>query len=114
MNNVFRVKPQLFPLFIKPLFLLLEKQKNNWLSIKILKLFDKMIELEPRLLKKMSEPLNRMLRQTTAKSIEFELISIIIHHFREFNELYALACDNLKNFINHSDANCKKNSILKF
>lgn len=107
MNSVFAVNPKLYPLFIKPLYDLLEKQKNNWLIIKIIKLLDKILLLEPRLIKKLVDPYQKLLKSTSAKSIEFELLNTIIRHFKEHSSLYNQACDNLKSFINHIDANLR-------
>ena len=85
----------------------MEKYKNNWLIIKIIKLLDKMMRLEPRLIKKLVDPYQKMLKSTTAKSIEFELLSTIIKHFKDHPSLYNQACENLKSFINHTDANLR-------
>ena len=104
-HRVFRLRPTLFPLFLKPLTLIIEKNKNNWLCIKVLKLFDVLMELEPRLIKKMHDFMSKMLTITIAKSIEFELISLAIHHYREFEGFFGQAKECLKNFINHTDAN---------
>lgn len=107
MSVVLQINKSLYPLLIKPLYDLLEKQKNNWLIIKIIKLFDKILRLEPRMIKKLVDPYTKMLRSTSAKSIEFELLSSIIRHFQEHKSLYSLACENLKSFINHTDANLR-------
>ena len=64
------------------------------------------MELEPRLIKKMHDFMSKMLTTTVAKSIEFELISLAIHHYREFEGFYGQAKDCLKNFINNGDSNC--------
>ena len=107
MNSVFTINTKLHPLFIKPLYDLMEKYKNNWLIIKAIKLLDKMMRLEPRLVKKLVDPYQRMLKSTSAKSIEFELLNTIIKHFKEHPSLYNQACENLKSFINHTDANLR-------
>ena len=107
MSSVFSINTKLHPLFIKPLYEMMEKFKNNWLIIKAIKLLDKMMRLEPRLIKKLVEPYQKMLKSTSAKSIEFELLSSIIKHFKEHTALYNQACENLKSFINHTDANLR-------
>lgn len=107
MSVVLQINSKLYPLLIKPLYDLLEKQKNNWLIIKIIKLFDRILRFEPRMIKKLVEPYTKMLRGTTAKSIEFELLSTIIRHFQEHKQIYSLACENLKSFINHTDSNLR-------
>jgi len=107
MSAVFSINSKLHPLFIKPLYEMMEKFKNNWLIIKAIKLLDKMMRLEPRLVKKLVDPYQKMLKSTSAKSIEFELLNTIIKHFKEHTVLYNQACENLKSFINHTDANLR-------
>ena len=42
-----------------------------------------------------------MIKNTNAKSIEFELIKTVIKYFKEHKELYEIACDKLKMLIKH-------------
>ena len=60
------------------LFDLLTSDKNNWMSIKIIKLFAVLTPLEPRLIKKLARPLAKILRETGAMSLLYECISGII------------------------------------
>merc|ERR1719245_307665 len=50
---------------------------NNWLSIKLLKVFQLLCPLEHRLPAKMVEPLTNLLNTTKAQSVEFETIRTI-------------------------------------
>lgn len=60
------------------LFDLLLAQKNNWMGIKIVKLFAVLTPLEPRLVKKLVRPLTKLIQETTAMSLLYECISGII------------------------------------
>ncbi|RMZ82953.1 hypothetical protein DV737_g1753, partial [Chaetothyriales sp. CBS 132003] len=60
------------------LFDLLTLDKNNWMSIKIIKLFAVLTPVEPRLVKKLARPLAKILRETSAMSLLYECISGII------------------------------------
>jgi AP-3 complex subunit delta len=60
------------------LFDLLLAQKNNWMGIKIIKLFAVLTPLEPRLVKKLVRPLTKLIQETTAMSLLYECISGII------------------------------------
>jgi AP-3 complex subunit delta len=60
------------------LFELLTSDKNNWMAIKIIKLFAVLTPLEPRLVKKLVRPLTKILRETSAMSLLYECISGII------------------------------------
>ena len=70
------------------------------------------MELEPRLQKKLYEAYTKLFAQTTAKSVEIELISTVFKHFKEYEDLYKKACQKLKSFIENSDPNCKENKNL--
>jgi AP-3 complex subunit delta len=60
------------------LFDLLTSDKNNWMAIKIIKLFAVLTPLEPRLIKKLVRPLTKILKETSAMSLLYECISGII------------------------------------
>jgi AP-3 complex subunit delta len=60
------------------LFDLLIEGGNNWMAIKIIKLFAILTPLEPRLVKKLVRPLTHLIRSTTAMSLLYECISGII------------------------------------
>ena len=60
------------------LFELLTSDKNNWMAIKIIKLFAVLTPLEPRLVKKLVRPLTKILKETSAMSLLYECISGII------------------------------------
>lgn len=60
------------------LFELLTSGNNNWMAIKVIKLFSTLIPLEPRLVKKLVPPLTNLIRSTPAMSLLYECISGII------------------------------------
>jgi AP-3 complex subunit delta len=60
------------------LFDLLIEGGNNWMSIKIIKLFAVLTPLEPRLVKKLVRPLTSLIKSTTAMSLLYECINGII------------------------------------
>ncbi|RMZ89103.1 hypothetical protein DV736_g3671, partial [Chaetothyriales sp. CBS 134916] len=70
--------PQEFLSLAPRLFDLLTSDKNNWMSIKIIKLFAVLTPVEPRLVKKLARPLAKILRETSAMSLLYECISGII------------------------------------
>lgn len=71
----------------------------------MVKTFHKMVRLEPRLVKKLSETYSTLLTSTNSKALEYELLNSIIEFFKEETALYELACEKLKIFIEHDDAN---------
>jgi len=70
-----------------------------------------LLDLEPRLKKKLYESYLKLFSTVNAKSVEIELINTVFKHFKEYDDLYKTACYKLKAFIDSSDPNCKKNSL---
>ncbi|ESN98976.1 hypothetical protein HELRODRAFT_107104 [Helobdella robusta] len=64
----------LAPLFFK----LMTTSTNNWVLIKIIKLFGSLTPLEPRLGKKLIEPLTNLIHSTSAMSLLYECINTVI------------------------------------
>lgn len=64
----------LAPLFFK----LMTSSTNNWVLIKIIKLFGALTPLEPRLGKKLIEPLTNLIHSTSAMSLLYECINTVI------------------------------------
>ncbi|WKX93066.1 hypothetical protein Q1695_010808 [Nippostrongylus brasiliensis] len=64
----------LAPVFFK----LMTTSTNNWMLIKIIKLFGALVPLEPRLGKKLLEPLTNLINSTSAMSLLYECINTVI------------------------------------
>ncbi|EJW73130.1 hypothetical protein WUBG_15958 [Wuchereria bancrofti] len=64
----------LAPVFFK----LMTTSSNNWMLIKIIKLFGALVPLEPRLGKKLLEPLTNLINSTSAMSLLYECINTVI------------------------------------
>ncbi|XP_064462868.1 AP-3 complex subunit delta-1-like isoform X1 [Ornithodoros turicata] len=62
------------PVFFK----LMTSSSNNWMLIKIIKLFGALTPLEPRLGKKLIEPLTNLIHSTSAMSLLYECINTVI------------------------------------
>ncbi|ODM17127.1 hypothetical protein SI65_07526 [Aspergillus cristatus] len=60
------------------LFDLLVEGGNNWMAIKIIKLFATLTPLEPRLVRKLLRPLTNLIQTTTAMSLLYECINGVI------------------------------------
>ncbi|CAJ1376597.1 unnamed protein product [Effrenium voratum] len=80
---------------------------NNWLSIKLLKVFQLLSPLEPRLPPKLVEPLTNILNTTKAQSVEFEAIRCVVRSMPEGTAIVALAIEKLQAFLNSSDRNLR-------
>lgn len=71
-------RPQDFLPLAPRLFELLTAGGNNWMAIKIIKLFSTLTSLEPRLVKKLLPPLTSIIKTTPAMSLLYECVNGII------------------------------------
>ncbi|KAL8772233.1 MAG: hypothetical protein Q9203_001800 [Teloschistes exilis] len=105
------------------LFELLVDGGNNWMAIKIIKLFATLTPLEPRLVKKLLPPLANLIRTTPAMSLLYECINGIIQGgilegaegVREGDDIAALCVGKLRGMIIvEGDPNLKYVALLAF
>jgi len=98
-RNYLSLVPQLYHILVNT--------TNNWLSIKLLKVFQLLCPLELRLPAKMVEPLTNMLNTTKAQSVEYEAIRCCVRTMPAGTALMALAIEKLQAFLNSSDRNLR-------
>eukprot|EP00038_Savillea_parva_P027238 m.58366 g.58366 ORF g.58366 m.58366 type:complete len:1253 (+) comp7821_c0_seq1:94-3852(+) len=95
-------------LSLAPIFFrLLTNSQNNWMRIKIIKLFAALTPLEPRLAKKLIDPLTNLIHQTPAMSLLYECISTVIVSVPEHLPSIQLCVTKLRIFIEDQDQNLK-------
>ncbi|ELT88988.1 hypothetical protein CAPTEDRAFT_18044 [Capitella teleta] len=105
----------LAPLFFK----LMTSSTNNWVLIKIIKLFGALTPLEPRLGKKLIEPLTNLIHSTSAMSLLYECINTVIavlisisSGIPNHNASIQLCVQKLRILIEDSDQNLKYLGLL--
>ncbi|KAK0651606.1 AP-3 complex subunit delta [Cercophora newfieldiana] len=105
------------------LFELLVEGSNNWMAIKLIKLFATLTPLEPRLVRKLLPPLTDLIRTTPAMSLLYECINGIIQggilgdgeNFNETEEIASLCVSKLRGMISvGGDPNLKYVALLAF
>ncbi|KAJ2234260.1 AP-3 complex subunit delta [Coemansia sp. RSA 485] len=69
-----RTNPHNYMPLAPKLYHLLNSSTNNWMRIKIVKLFASLTPIEPRLAKKLHGPLSQLIKVTTAMSLLYECI----------------------------------------
>ncbi len=69
-----RKKPKNYLPLAPELFKILTTSRNNWMLIKVVKLLGALVEEEPRLARKLIEPLANHIQTTPAKSLMYECI----------------------------------------
>merc|ERR1712142_209764 len=98
----------LAPLFFK----LMTSSTNNWVLIKIIKLFGALTPLEPRLGKKLIEPLTNLIHSTSAMSLLYECINTVIQGMQDHSASIQLCVQKLRILIEDSDQNLKYLGLL--
>ncbi|KAJ3473538.1 hypothetical protein NLG97_g10255 [Lecanicillium saksenae] len=104
------------------LFELLVDGGNNWMAIKLIKLFATLTPLEPRLVKKLLPPLTNIIRTTPAMSLLYECINGIIQggilgssDDTDTEEIATLCVTKLRGMIMmNGDPNLKYVALLAF
>ncbi|GAV80573.1 Adaptin_N domain-containing protein [Cephalotus follicularis] len=86
---------------------ILVDSKNNWILIKVLKIFAKLAALEPRLAKRVVEPVCEHMRRTGAKSLMFECIRTVVSSLSEYEPALKLAVMKICEFLVDDDPNLK-------
>ncbi|KAB5575985.1 adaptin N terminal region-domain-containing protein [Coniochaeta sp. 2T2.1] len=104
-------------------FELLVDGNNNWMAIKLVKLFATLTPLEPRLIRKLQVPLMDLIRTTPAMSLLYECINGVIQggilgdsdNATGTDEIATLCVSKLRSMIMvHNDSNLKYVALLAF
>lgn len=98
-----------------PLYELLTTSSNNWMLIKILKLFSSLVPQEPRLKAKLLPPILELIQNTSAKSLLYECINCIVSSGMldaDDYEIASICVEKLRTFLETSDQNLKFVGLL--
>lgn len=86
---------------------ILVDSRNNWVLIKVLKIFAKLAPLEPRLAKKVVEPICDHMNKTGAKSLVFECIRTVVTSLTDYASAVKLAVTKIREMLIDDDPNLK-------
>jgi len=106
-------------------FDLLTKSNNNWMLIKVVKLLGSLVPEEPRLARKLLEPLAAIVKSTQAKSLQYEAtyaITLCLPYCRKSDgsmpaivpEIVTLCAQTLRTFVEETDQNLKYLGLVGF
>jgi AP-3 complex subunit delta len=113
-------------LHLAPAFFdLLTTSSNNWMLIKVVKLLGSLVPEEPRLARKLLEPLAGIVRNTPAKSLLFEAvhaITLCLPYCRKSDgtmpaivpDIVTLCAKTLRDFVEEKDQNLKYLGLVGF
>ncbi|KAG8757361.1 AP-3 complex subunit delta [Serendipita sp. 396] len=106
-----RRNPQDFLILAPPLFHILTTSSNNWMLIKVIKLFGAISPFEPRLVKKLQGPITDLIQTTSAISLLYECVhTCIVGGMLEGSSglpLARLCVTKLSGFLENDDQNLK-------
>ncbi|KAG7577711.1 Clathrin/coatomer adaptor adaptin-like N-terminal [Arabidopsis thaliana x Arabidopsis arenosa] len=86
---------------------ILVDSRNNWDLIKVLKIFAKLALVEPRLAKKVADPICELMRRTVGKSLLFECIRTVVSSLSDQETALKLAVAKIREFLVDDDRNLK-------
>eukprot|EP00636_Phaeomonas_parva_P006326 CAMPEP_0118860750 /NCGR_PEP_ID=MMETSP1163-20130328/6498_1 /TAXON_ID=124430 /ORGANISM="Phaeomonas parva, Strain CCMP2877" /LENGTH=447 /DNA_ID=CAMNT_0006794477 /DNA_START=229 /DNA_END=1568 /DNA_ORIENTATION=- len=106
-------------------FRLMTSSSNNWMLIKVVKLLGSLVSEEPRLARKLLEPLATIIRNTQAKSLQYECLhtlTLALPYTRRADGSDAkaapavvdLCCRSLQSFVEDADQNLKYLGLVGF
>ncbi|KAF7302704.1 AP-3 complex subunit delta [Mycena chlorophos] len=111
-----RRNPQDYLVLAPQLFHLLTTSTNNWMLIKIIKLFGSLSPYEPRLVKKLQSPITELISTTPAISLLYECVHTCIIggmlQGASGDSLARLCVSKLAAFIQDADQNLKYIALL--
>ncbi|KAL6576384.1 hypothetical protein OROHE_000165 [Orobanche hederae] len=81
--------------------------RNNWVLIKVLKIFSKLAPMEPRLCRRIVKPICEHMGRTGAKSLTFECVRTILTSLSEYDSAVKLAVGKVREFLLDDDPNLK-------
>ncbi|KAJ8098858.1 adaptin N terminal region-domain-containing protein [Lipomyces tetrasporus] len=99
------------------LFNILTTSSNNWMLIKIIKLFASLAPIEPRLKAKLIPPITNIIQTTTAMSLLYECINCIVSGgmlSKDDEQLATMCVGKLRIFFEETDQNLKFVGLLAY
>jgi AP-3 complex subunit delta-1 len=93
-------------------FKILTSSSNNWVLIKVVKLLGSLVPLEPRLAKKLVDPLTDIITTTPAKSLLYECVNTLLKGRLTSKSVIRLCLEKLRTFIEDPDQNLKYLGLL--
>ncbi|XP_028793745.1 AP-3 complex subunit delta-like [Neltuma alba] len=88
-------------------FRILIDSRNNWVLIKTLKIFAKLAPLEPRLAKRIVEPVCELMRRTGAKSLMFECVRTVVTSLSNYESAVKVAVSKIGELLVDPDPNLR-------
>ncbi|OBA24310.1 Adaptor protein complex AP-3 delta subunit [Metschnikowia bicuspidata var. bicuspidata NRRL YB-4993] len=110
--------PSFFLAYLPKFFTILEDTSNNWLIIRILKLFQSLLKIEPRMKKRIMPSIVSLMSKTDATSLIYESINCIVDgsmispESSRDKEVAKMCIDHLLKFFHQNDSNLRFVGLL--
>ena len=106
-------------------FRIMTTSSNNWMLIKVVKLFGSLVAVEPRLARKLLDPLTTIIENTAAKSLQYECIhtvTLALQYTKRADgsdakaapRVVQLCSRHLQSFVEDADQNLKYLGLVGF
>ncbi|XP_061344980.1 AP-3 complex subunit delta isoform X1 [Gastrolobium bilobum] len=86
---------------------ILVDSRNNWVLIKVLKIFSKLAPLEPRLGKRIVEPVCEHMMRSGAQSLIFECVRTVLTCLSDYESAVKLAASKIRELLIDQDPNLR-------
>ncbi|KAJ5070620.1 ap-3 complex subunit delta-1 [Anaeramoeba ignava] len=106
--------PKNFLALAPPLYRKLQGSCSNWMLIKIVKLMGLLTPTEPRLAKKLVEPMTTILSNVSSPSVIYETVNTVITGMHQYAAPVQLCVEKLRNFVESNDRNLKYLGLTGF
>lgn len=116
--EISKKSPQVFVNYLPKFFKILEETKNNWLIIRILKLFQSLSKVEPRMKKRILPAIVDLMCSTQASSLIYECINCLVSggmlssDSTKDKETAKLCIEQIMKFFETRDSNLKFVGLL--
>lgn len=116
--EISKKNPNIFIGYLPKFFTILEDTSNNWLIIRILKLFQSLLKIEPRMKKRIMPSIVALMSKTDATSLIYECINclvdggMILSESSKDKEIAKVCIEHLLRFFTRGDANLKFVGLL--
>lgn len=116
--EISKKNPKIFVAYLPKFFLILEDTKNNWLIIRILKLFQSLSKVETRMRRKILPAIVDMMMSTKASSLIYECINCIVSggmltgESSKDKDIARKCIEKIINFFQNGDNNLKFVGLL--
>lgn len=116
--EISKKNPNIFLNCLPKFFSILEDSTNNWLTIRILKLFQSLLKVEPRMKKKILPSIVELMEKTEATSLVYECVNCIVTggmlsaESSKDRAIVKLCLEKLMDFFGTADSNLRFVGLL--